>query len=82
MQLKINIGYEEVYNLVKQLPKSDIRKLTISINKELVDTSEKDKKSKLSDLILNSPLWTDEEMSNYLSVREYITQNTFGNHKY
>jgi hypothetical protein len=75
MQLKINIGYEEVYNLVKQLPKSDIRKLTISINKELVDTSEEDKKSKLSDLILNSPLWTDEEMSNYLSVREYINSS-------
>lgn len=75
MQLKINIGYDEVYNLVKQLPKSDIRKLTISINKELVDTSEKDKKSQLTDLILNSPLWTDEEMSNYLSVRDYINNS-------
>ncbi|MCL4482939.1 MAG: hypothetical protein M1445_10075 [Bacteroidetes bacterium] len=75
MQLKINIGYDEVYNLVKQLPKSDIKKLTISINRELVDKSKKDKKSQLTDLILNSPMWTDEEMSNYLSVRDYINNS-------
>ncbi|MCL6103654.1 MAG: hypothetical protein M1292_14410 [Bacteroidetes bacterium] len=75
MQLKINIGYDEVYNLVKQLPKSDIIKLTISINRELVDKSKKDKKSQITDLILNSPLWTDEEMSNYLSVRDYINNS-------
>ena len=75
MHLKINIGYDEVYNLVKQLPKSDIKKLTISINRELVDKSKKNKKSQLTDLILNSPLWTDEEMSNYLSVKEYINNS-------
>ena len=74
MQLKIKIGYNEVFDLVKQLPKSDIKRLNISINKELLPKSIKKKNAKLVDLILAAPTWTDRELAKYLERREHINQ--------
>jgi hypothetical protein len=75
MNLNLNIGYNEVLDLIKQLPESDIKKLTNLINKELAVKTVKNKKSLLSKLILTAPTWTKKEFSKYVSVRNHINQS-------
>ena len=75
MQLKVKIGYNEIFDLVKQLPKSDIKRLNNSINRELLPKSIKKKNAKLVDLILAAPTLTDSELAKYLERREHINQS-------
>ena len=73
MELKINIGYANVWELVNQLSDSDIRKLMEQIQCKF-DNSEK-KTIPMQELILQAPTWTDEEYNNYLEVRKQINQS-------
>lgn len=77
MQVGSKIGYNEIFNLVKQLPIEEIEKLDKSIRKELINKSQKNKKEKLQELILTAPTWTEVDYSNFLSDRKHINQSRF-----
>jgi len=70
MELKLNIGYRQVSELVEQLPERDIRKLIRKIQGKF--ESHEKKRTSIQELILQSPTWTDEEYQNFLEVRKHI----------
>ena len=73
MELKIKIGYRQVFELVNQLSDRDIQKLV----KKIQDKSKTVNTERVSiqELILKSPTWTDKEYDNYLEIRNHINQS-------
>ena len=72
MKLKINIEYNQILNLIHQLPKKEIERLTITLQSEI--ESGKSSKS-LQKMILDAPTWTDEELNDYKIARVHINQS-------
>jgi len=79
MELKINIGYPQVMELVGQLPEQDIQKLMEQIQSRFVNPVSKrmcyEEHTPIRELIMQAPTWTDEEYNNYLESRQYINQS-------
>jgi hypothetical protein len=73
MELKVNIGYKQVFELVNQLPDRDVQKLMKKIQNKFGQTNKK--QIPIRELILQAPTWTDEEYNNYLEMRNYINQS-------
>jgi len=73
MELKINIGYAQVLELVGQLPKKDIQKLVKQVQGGFENPEKK--QIPIQELILQAPTWTDEEYNNYLETRKHINQS-------
>lgn len=90
MELRLNIGYEQVLNLVKQLSYNDRKKLTTEIKKGLsfqkialpLDKKIKSGKPKTLDneliefqnFLLQGPIMTDEQFGNYKKLRKSFNQ--------
>ena len=79
MELKINIGYPQVLELVGQLPEKDILKLGKYIqNKFAISAKEwirPPRHTSIQELIMQAPTWTDEEYNDYLEARQHINQS-------
>jgi len=79
MELRINIGYPQVMELVGQLPEKDIQKLVKHIHsKYVLPTKEQiinHRHTSIQELIMQAPTWTDEEYNNYVEVRKHINQS-------
>ena len=82
MELKLNIGYPQVLELVGQLPEKDVRNLAIYIQnkfsisaKEWTPPQNHTPTTPIQDLITQAPTWTDEEYNNYLESRQHINQS-------
>ena len=74
MNLQINIEFEQVVNLVKQLPKSQKEKLAYVIQKELMHKKYTKKSNELQKLLLQGPTWSEEEYKNFLEARAHLNQ--------
>ncbi len=79
MELRLNIGYEQVLNLVKQLSYPDWKKLTTEIEKDLFSQKIKSKtiNSELMEFqkfLLQGPIMTDEQFENYKQLRKSFNQ--------
>ena len=72
MELSININYNQILKLIRQLPKKDIEKLTRTLQSEI--SSEKSAKS-LEKLILQAPTWTDSDLKEYKNARSHINKS-------
>lgn len=72
MELRINIDYKQILNLIHQLPKKEIERLTVTLQSEI--ESGKSSKS-LQKIILDAPTWTDEDLHNYDKARNHISQS-------
>ena len=75
MALRINIEHNQILNLIHQLPKKEIEKLTITLQSEI--ESSKSGKS-LQKMILDAPTWTDAELDEYQEARAHL--NLFASH--
>ena len=73
MELKINIGYTQVLELVDQLPEKDVQKLMKQIRGKF-DRPDKER-IPIHELIMQAPTWTDEEYGNYLEIRKHINKS-------
>jgi hypothetical protein len=73
MELRVNVDYNQILDLIQQLPVQDIERLTTTLQTGLTQKKEIEK-SKLVDLILSSPTWTDHEYHDYLKAREQINK--------
>lgn len=71
MELKINIDYNQILRLIRQLPKEDIKKLTNTLQSEI--SSVKSSKS-LQKLILEAPTWSDSDFNEYNEGRSHINK--------
>lgn len=74
MELKINIDYEHVLNIVKQLPERDREKLISDIQKKAPTKIENKKINSLQKLLLRAPTWTNQEYNNYLKARKHLNK--------
>jgi hypothetical protein len=72
MELKVNINYNQILGLIRQLPKKDIRKLTNTLQSEII--ADKSTRS-LQKLILQAPTWTDSDLDDYNEARIHINKS-------
>jgi len=79
MELKLNIEYPQVLELVEQLPEKDVRKLAIYIQSKFAISAKEwirpQNRTPIQELITQAPTWTDEEYSDYLEARHHINQS-------
>jgi len=75
MELKLDIGYSQVYDLVCQLPETDIKRLLNHFQVKYEMLSTKEQKTSIQELILQAPTWTEQEYNNYLDARNFINQS-------
>ena len=69
--MTINIGYNQVLDMIYQMPKSDITRLLKKLQSEFsISRTQATEKTEWQQLLLQAPTWTDEEYNNYLSVRK------------
>jgi hypothetical protein len=72
MELRVDINYNQILRLIRQLPKKDIKKLTNTLQSEIaVDKSTKS----LQKLILQAPTWTDSDFNDYNEARIHINKS-------
>jgi hypothetical protein len=72
MELSVNISYNQILRLIRQLPKRDIKKLTYTLQSEI----ETDKSTiSLQNLILQAPTWSDSELNDYNEARTHINKS-------
>lgn len=74
MELKINIGYNELFSLIKQLPTHELFQLKLDLSKVYIQEKVKVKKNTLRSLLLSGPIMTDDQYENYQSNRNWINQ--------
>jgi hypothetical protein len=72
MELRIDINYNQILRLIRQLPKKDIKKLTNTLQSEIA--ADKSTKS-LQWLILHAPTWTDSDLNDYNEARIHINKS-------
>jgi len=64
--------YNQILELIHQLPEREIEKLTITLQSEML--LKKTSKS-IQELILKAPTWSDSNYDNYKKARNYINKS-------
>jgi hypothetical protein len=72
MELRVDINYNQILRMIRQLPKRDIKKLTNTLQSEIA--ADKSTKS-LQKLILQAPTWTDSDVNDYNAARIHINKS-------
>jgi hypothetical protein len=72
MELKLNIDYNQILGLIHQLPEKEIKKLAITLQSEIVS---KKSSTKIQEIILSAPTWTDTDLSDYNEARSFINKS-------
>ena len=72
MELRVDISYNQILRLIRQLPEEDIKKLTDTLQSEI--TTDKSMKS-IQRLILEAPTWTDSEFNDYNDARIHFNKS-------
>lgn len=72
MELRVDINYNQILRLIRQLPKKDIKKLANTLQSEI--DADKPTKS-LEKLILQAPTWTDSNLNDYNNARVHINKS-------
>lgn len=73
MELKLKIGYNEIWELVKQLPKSQALQLKTDIETQIIQP-EKVEMTDFQKLLLQGPIMDDEQYETYLENRKHLNQ--------
>ena len=72
MELRVEISYNQILDLIRQLPKKDIEKLTNTLQSEI---AAEESTESLQKLILQAPTWTDSDVNDYNKARAHINQS-------
>ena len=72
MELRVEISYNQILDLIRQLPKKDIEKLTNTLQSEI---AAEESTESLQKLILQAPTWTDSDVNDYSKARTHINQS-------
>ena len=74
MELRLSIDYNQLLNLIKQLPATQVAKLKAELDKK--DTKQKPRKasSDFQKFLLNGPVMSDEQYSAFVENRERLNQ--------
>lgn len=72
MELRINVDYNQILNLIHQLPEQEIEKLSSTLQTEL--SLKKKNRKNLGELILSAPTWSDSDYEGYIENRNQINK--------
>lgn len=72
MELRVELSYNQILRLIRQLPKKDIKKLTHTLQSEMVA---KKSTTSLQDLILQAPTWTDSDYDAFNDARIHLNKS-------
>jgi hypothetical protein len=72
MEIKINLDYDQILNLIHQLPDKEIEKLADTLQAEV---SSKKSPGSIEDLIDQAPTWTDSELNEFQAARDHINKS-------
>jgi hypothetical protein len=72
MELSLDISYNQILRLVRQLPRKDIVKLANALQSEI--STAKPVES-IQNLILQAPTWTDSDLKDYNQARIHINKS-------
>ena len=70
MNLTVKIGFDEIVQLVKQLPASKIKQLQDSVNQEFISKKAKEEISSFQDFLLKAPVMNDEQLKQFEENRK------------
>lgn len=74
MEVKLNIGYDQLLKLVKQLPASQLARLKTELDDKFLTNKSKEEIPELQNFLLEGPVMTDDEYKLYLENRKKINQ--------
>ncbi len=69
MELRLKLGYEQLLELIKQLPASQLLKLKSELDSPLIEEKILKDLTDLQKLIINGPLMSDEQFDNFQQNR-------------
>ncbi len=69
MELKISLGYEQVLEMVKQLPANQLVRL-IQDSKKILEKEKKVPQTSFQDFLLSAPTMSDEQHDAFLENRK------------
>jgi hypothetical protein len=75
MELRINLGLNQIIGLIKELPYNDKLLVKSQLDKELTKTAKQSDVS-LKQLLLSGPVMTDEGIQNYQELRKQFNKWT------
>ncbi|MCD4789892.1 MAG: hypothetical protein K8R37_07825 [Bacteroidales bacterium] len=70
MQFTVDIKYNELLKIIKQLPAFQIEKLKAEINDDLIIQKSKTEKSEFQKFLLSGPIMSDEQYKIFQENRE------------
>ena len=77
MEFKLDIEYNQILKLIHQLPNDKLEKLANTLQNEL-KAKKASSKSKIEQMIISAPTWSDEQLREYQDARDYINSSKIG----
>ncbi len=74
MELTIDVKYEEVLKLVKQLPASKIRQLKSALDEKFIEKKANMEISDFQKFLLSAPVMTDDQLKTFKENRKHFNQ--------
>lgn len=72
MEVKLNLGYNQIISIIKQLPAKDIAKIKNELN--AISSEPETAKSSLQNLLLSGPLMDDKQLETFIETRESLNK--------
>jgi len=73
MELLLDLSYNQVLRICKQLPRNDKKKLATTLELELKQNEQVDDNS-LENLISIAPTWSDSDLNDYNNARQIFNK--------
>jgi hypothetical protein len=70
MELTINIGYEQIINLIRQLPANQIEKIKTEFTQEEIQQKTQAEISAFQQFLLSGPVMSKEQYKNFKDNRK------------
>jgi hypothetical protein len=74
MELKVRISYSELFELIRQLPASQIMQLKSELAGDTLSEQNKTDKASLKALLLKGPVMSEEQYQQFLQTRNWMNQ--------
>ncbi|GHV72526.1 hypothetical protein FACS1894201_02200 [Bacteroidia bacterium] len=72
MQLTVNIGYDQIVNLVKQLPANQIEKIKQEFTQEYIKAKARAEISEFQEFLLSGPVMSEQQYKEFNENREHL----------
>ena len=74
MELTLELGYNQIFHLVSQLPANQIAKIKYELSENNIAEKAKEEISDFQKFILTAPIMSDEQYSNFNQQRTHFNQ--------